>query len=108
MEEQHQGIVDRINAITNLLSVDKFQGAIEFYKREIASFVVWHLGEEERFMQGVSYPDLEEHNQHHKWIIYLFIKLGQDIQDKKQAKPALAMFTGWLYLHVGKRYGEFY
>ncbi|MEJ7621543.1 MAG: hypothetical protein WKI49_03355 [Aquificaceae bacterium] len=58
MDDQHQGIVDRINTLANL-----------------------------------------------------FTKLDKEMQDKKQARQALAILTGWLYGHVGrvdKRYGEFH
>ena len=111
MDDQHQGIVDRINILADLLNVDKLQEAIDFYKNELLPFVVWHLQEEEKFMQSIGYPDFEEHQRHHKWVIDLFTKLGGEMQDKKQTRQALAMLTGWLYGHVGrvdKRYGEFY
>ncbi len=111
MDDQHQGIVDRINTLANLLSADKLQEAINFYKNELLPFVVWHLQEEEKFMQEIGYPDFEEHQRHHKWVIDLFTKLGEEMQDKKQARQALAILTGWLYGHVGrvdKRYGEFH
>ena len=45
MDDQHQGIVDRINTLANLLSADKLQEAINFYKNELLHFVVWHLQE---------------------------------------------------------------
>ncbi len=111
VDDQHQGIVDRINTLANLLSADKLQEAINFNKNELLHFVVWHLQEEEKLMQSIGYPDFEEHQRHHKWVIDLFTKLGEGMQDKKQARRALAILTGWHYGHVGrvdKRYGEFH
>ncbi len=110
MDQQHQGIVDRINTLAELLSKDLTSQAIEFYRSELLPFVKWHLQEEEKFMESFSYPELEEHKRHHAWVIELFTKLGEEMEDKKQVRQAMAILTGWLYGHVGrvnKRYGEF-
>lgn len=112
MDEQHQGIVDKINRLAVLLSEDRVQEAIEFFRNELIPFVAWHLEEEEKFMESVGYPMLEEHRQHHRWVLELFTKVGEEIKDKRSARQTLALLTGWLYGHVGKvdarGYGRFY
>ncbi len=71
-----------------------------------------------RYMELTSdlYTGVREMDQQHQGIVdrintlaNLFTKLGEEMQDKKQARQALAILTGWLYGHVDrvdKRYGE--
>lgn len=111
MDNQHRRIADLINKVAELLAEDKFQEAMEIFKNELIPFVKYHLEQEEHFMASINYPDIEEHKKHHGWVLELFNKLGNSIEDRKSARQALATVTGWLYGHVGKfdkKYGAFF
>ncbi len=110
MDRQHMRIADYINHVADLISEDKLEEAIEFFKETLLPFVKHHLASEENFMLSIEYPDYETHRKHHDWVLNLFIDVANKLSDKKSVRQAISLLTGWLYGHVGsvdKKYGVF-
>jgi hemerythrin len=104
MDEQHMRLVALLNNVYELLKEGKREEAIELFKREILSYVEYHLSEEERFMEKIGYPELDQHRKVHDMFRREIYHLAPYIEegDPKAFREALSYAWGWLYNHITK------
>ncbi len=112
MDEQHKVLVDMINYIYKLLEEGKRTEAMEFFSDTLVEYVNMHFSEEEKMLERVGYPDLENHKKIHEQFKKLMMDSVPKIKEgnEHEFKTALALVWGWLYSHilkVDKRYGEY-
>ncbi len=112
MDEQHKVLVDMINYIYKLLEEGKRTEAMEFFSDTLVEYVNMHFSEEEKMLERVGYPDLENHKKIHNQFREIMMKSVPKIRqgDEREFKTSLALVWGWLYSHilkVDKRYGEY-
>jgi hemerythrin len=104
MDKQHIRLVALLNNVYELLKEGKREEALELFKREILSYVEYHLSEEEKFMEKIGYPELDQHRKVHDMFRREIYNLAPYIEegDQKAFKEALSYAWGWLYNHITK------
>jgi hemerythrin len=104
MDKQHMRLVALLNNVYELLKEGKREGAIEFFKREILSYAEYHLSEEEKFMEKIGYPELDNHRKVHDIFRKEIYNLATHIENgnPEAFRQALSYTWGWLYKHIAK------
>jgi len=104
MDKQHMRLVALLNNVYELLKEGKKEEAIELFKREILSYVEYHLSEEEKFMEKIGYPELDHHRKVHDMFRREIYNLAPYMEkgDPKAFREALSYVWGWLYNHIAK------
>jgi hemerythrin len=104
MDKQHIRLVALLNNVYELLKKGKREEAIEFFKIEILSYTEYHFSEEEKFMEKIGYPELENHRKVHDIFRKEIYNLATRIEkgDPEAFRQALSYTWGWLYKHIAK------
>lgn len=104
MDKQHLRLVALLNNTYKLLKEGKRGEALEFFKKELLSYTEYHLSEEEKFMEKIGYPELENHKKVHEIFRREIQNLAPHIEkgDPKAFREALSYVWGWLYNHIAK------
>ena len=104
MDKQHMRLVELLNSVYELLKEGKKEEALELFKREILSYTEYHLSEEEKFMEKIGYPELDDHRKVHDMFRREICNLAPYIGkgDPKAFREALAHAWGWIYTHIAK------
>jgi hemerythrin len=104
MDEQHMKLVELLNSTYKLLKEGKKEEALELFEKEILSYVEHHLSEEEKFMEKIGYPELDQHRKVHKLFRREIYNLAPLIEngDPKAFRQALSLAWAWLYNHIAK------
>ncbi|WP_457601196.1 bacteriohemerythrin [Hydrogenivirga sp.] len=108
-DAQHKILVEMINRVHELLKEHRFREAVDFFRRELVSYLENHLREEEEFMSEIQFPDYEIHRMaHDNFKKIMYSTLDKIDQGPHELSSAIALTWGWLYSHilkVDKRYG---
>ena len=104
MDNQHRRLVDRLNDVYTLLKESKREEAIKFFAEQVITYMEYHLSEEERFMQDIGYPELEQHKKVHEIFRKEIHSLAPFVEqgDPQAFRQALSIVLGWLYSHIAK------
>jgi hemerythrin len=104
MDEQHSKLVELLNNTYKLLREGKKEEAVQLFKSELIAYVEHHLSEEEKFMEEIGYPELEQHRKVHELFRKEVYNLAPHVEngDPKAFKQALSLAWGWLYNHIAK------
>jgi len=104
MDKQHMRLVALLNNVYELLKEGKKEEALELFEKELLCYVDHHLSEEEKFMEEIGYPELDQHKKAHDifrreiYNLIPYVKNG----DPKAFRRALSYAWGWLYTHIAK------
>uniref|UniRef100_A0A7C5SVM1 Bacteriohemerythrin n=1 Tax=Thermocrinis ruber TaxID=75906 RepID=A0A7C5SVM1_9AQUI len=112
MDKQHMRLVALLNNTYELLKEGKKEEAFEFFKRELLSYIEYHLSEEEKFMEKIGYPELDHHRKVHDMFRRVIYDLAPQIEkgDPKAFREALSYAWSWLCNHIAKtdkKYGTY-
>ena len=104
MDKQHMRLVALLNNVYELLRERNREEALELFKRELLSYVEYHLSEEEKFMEKIGYPELDNHRKAHEIFRREIYNLASYIEngDPKAFREALSYALGWIYKHIAK------
>jgi len=104
MDKQHMRLVALLNNVYGLLKEGKKEEAFELLKRELMSYVEYHLSEEEKFMEKIGYPELNHYRKVHDMFRREIYNLASYIEkgDTKAFRETLSYALGWLYNHIAK------
>jgi hemerythrin len=104
MDEQHMRLVELLNNTYELLNEGKKEEAIRLFEDEIVAYTEHHLSEEEKFLEEIGYPELEQHKKIHEVFRREIYNLASHIEngDPKAFRQALSLAWGWLYNHIAK------
>ena len=104
MDKQHMKLVELLNNTYELLKEGKKEEASELFGRELLTYVEHHLSEEEKFMEEIGYPELDQHRKVHELFRREIYNLAPFIEkgDPKAFREALSLAWGWLYSHIAK------
>jgi len=104
IDKHNMKLVELLNNTYKLLKEGKKEEAIEFFKKELLVYVEYLLSEEEKFMEKIGYPELDQHKKLHEVFRREIYNLIPHVEngDPKAFKEALALAWGWLYSHIAK------
>lgn len=113
IDNEHIKLVDMLNEVHFLLSAGKREEARLFFSETLSAYVQEHFANEERFMAGIGFPNLDAHHKIHENFKNSFQELKPRIESYDEAafRQALTDAFTWLITHIGKtdrRYATFY
>ncbi len=112
MDDEHGELVKRMNHLVQVLSEDSSaenEDQVRAAYSDLASYAIQHFADEEKFMESISYPDLESHKAIHQDLLAKVTAFGDLIGTPKFDGFELTSFLkSWLMKHilaVDKKYG---
>lgn len=102
IDTQHQKMIDMINQLTEIPSVQNFEGYISDVLNEMMDYYKVHFADEEMVWDECHYPDLEEHKKIHRSYIQQTAKFCMDsLRDPKQVDRRIHKYlSDWLNNHI--------
>ena len=113
IDNEHIRLVDMLNEVYALLSAGKKGEAQQFFSETLSSYVNEHFANEEKFMESIGFPQIDEHRRIHENFKISFhelkplIEANDDVAFRKELSD---VFT-WIITHIGKtdrKYATFY
>ncbi|MBN1264726.1 MAG: hemerythrin family protein [Anaerolineales bacterium] len=113
VDKEHKALVQMLNDVYAKLREGDNEGAISYLNGTLSSYVAEHFTNEERFMESIGFPRLEEHRKVHENFKKQFeeIKPQLDTAEKKAFRAVLNDTFSWIITHIGKtdrKYAEYY
>jgi hemerythrin len=113
IDNEHIKLVDMLNRVHTLIGEGRKTEAQVYFSQTLGLYVNEHFANEEKFMENIGYPALEDHRKIHE----NFKKTFQDLQplietyDDRAFRNALGDAFTWIINHIGKtdrKYANFY
>jgi hemerythrin len=113
IDNEHIKLVDMLNQVYAFLSEGQKDAARQYFTETLSSYVNEHFANEEKFMESIAYPALDEHKKIHENFRKTFQDLAPLIAsaDETAFRKALTDAFTWIITHIGKtdkRYATFY
>ena len=110
---EHSQLVDMLNRTHELLSENKREEARNYFNTTLGEYVHEHFSNEEKFLESIHYPDLENHKKIHANFRKSFEELAPRIATADDAafRQAMTDTFVWIINHIGKtdkKYAKFY
>jgi hemerythrin-like metal-binding protein len=113
IDNEHVILVDMLNQTYALLGEGKKDEARQYFTETLSGYVDEHFAHEEKFMESIGFPSVEEHKKIHVGFKQSFYDLKPRIESYDDAafRNALNDTFTWIIAHIGKtdkRYATFY
>lgn len=103
IDDQHKTLFDQIHKIKRL-SVDtpSLKDDLSEILNFLEEYVVTHFSDEEKYMDSISYPFLEQHKTIHLNFVNDFLKLKYKALQSEDFKPSelFIFLIKWLQQHI--------
>jgi hemerythrin len=113
VDNEHIRLVDMLNKVYSLIGEGRKDDARKYFSETLSGYVNEHFANEEKFMESIAYPGLEEHHKIHENFKKNFNELKPLIEayDDSAFRKALSDAFTWIIGHIGKtdrKYATFY
>jgi len=113
VDSEHIRLVEMLNEVYVLLGNGKKETASKYFSETLSTYVIEHFANEEKFMESIGYPGLEEHRRIHENFKKSFNELKPLVEsyDDEAFRKALTDAFTWIIGHIGKtdrKYATFY
>lgn len=112
MDDEHKVLIDKINDLAEGIDKGVKQPELKRLFTDLSNYVVEHFSDEERFLEGINYPELDQHKAIHRKLIARVGEFDHDLQNGRLDSAALVAFLNdWLIQHilgVDMRYSRFH
>jgi hemerythrin len=113
VDNEHMKLVDMLNEVHELLSAGKKEEARKYFSETLSAYVGEHFANEEKFMESIGFPQLEDHRKVHENFKKSFQELKPQIEQADEAafRKALSDAFPWIITHIGKtdrKYAAYY
>lgn len=113
VDNEHVKLVDLLNQVHTLLGEGKRDEARQYFNETLSDYVIEHFANEEKFMESIGFPSLDEHRKIHENFKRSFHELKPLIESYDEAafRKALNDAFTWIIAHIGKtdrKYATFY
>jgi hemerythrin len=101
---EHAKLVNMLNDVQSFIKDGKKDEARNFFRETLTAYVVEHFANEEKYMESISFPQIEEHRQIHTNFKQSFVKSLPliDSYDETAFRNALTDTYTWIINHIGK------
>ncbi|KAA6225041.1 MULTISPECIES: bacteriohemerythrin [unclassified Campylobacter] len=101
IDEQHKKLFDLAGKVEYMFDKPIYKEDIKVVLSEFFNYMKDHFHDEEKYMQLISYPELEQHRIIHKEIIQSMINLIKTIKSTNDLKEKLYVVAKkWLLEHI--------
>lgn len=113
VDQEHVKLVDMLNNVHALIAEGKKAEAQTYFCQTLSDYVVEHFAHEEKFLESIGYPQIDEHKKIHenyKKALQELLPLVASYDDAAFRKALTDTYT-WILTHIGKtdrRYAKFY
>lgn len=109
MDDQHRVLLRLTNRVADLAASGGSGSAIRTILGQLADYTKFHFAEEERFMEGLGYPDLPAHRRIHASLVDQVVSLLQRLDAGEDVPiPGLLEFLrNWLIQHIQGEDGKY-
>lgn len=113
IDNEHIRLVDLLNEVHDLMSAGKRDEARWVFRETLAEYVDVHFANEEKFMESIGFPQLEDHRKIHATFKRSFEELKPQLEqaDDEAFRKALTDAFSWIVTHIGKtdrKYAAYY
>lgn len=113
IDNEHIKLVDMLNTVHASLSEGKRDEARRYFNETLSSYVDEHFSNEEKFMESIGFPFINEHKKIHENFKKSFQDLKPLIEsfDEPAFRKALNDAFIWIVTHIGKtdkKYATYY
>ena len=113
MDEQHRRLIDILNQFYEAIEKGEREEAIQSLLQGAEEYTVFHFESEERFMEEIGFPELEDHKRVHSTLVEEVRSTKEKYKqgDAKAVRGLAAFLLSWLYTHILKtdrKYGDYY
>jgi hemerythrin len=104
IDREHARLVNMLNDVHSLIREGKKEEACNYFRETLTAYVVEHFTNEEKYMESISFPQIEEHRQIHTNFKQSFVKSLPliDSYDENAFRNALTDTYTWIINHIGK------
>jgi len=111
MDKQHKKLLEMANEFHHALKEGN-RGKAKEILIDFTKALFSHLRDEERFMEKIGYPELEDHKRLHRSLAGMVKEVRDDFErgDPRAFAQSLSLIMSWLLTHIKKsdrKYGEF-
>ncbi|MCF6334793.1 MAG: bacteriohemerythrin [Spirochaetales bacterium] len=104
IDTQHKWLVDNLNSFLHAMMDGEGVNRIREMLEKLGNYVIFHFSDEEKYLESIDYPKLEEHKLIHRGFIEELGNLS-DILLKQGPSPELAVVLQekvalWLVSHI--------
>ncbi|KAA6224977.1 MULTISPECIES: bacteriohemerythrin [unclassified Campylobacter] len=101
VDEQHKKLFELAAKVENISDRAVSKVEVKELLAEFFNYMKDHFSDEEKYMQLIDFPGLEEHRKIHKEIIQMMINLIKDIKSTNDLKEKLYVIAKkWLLEHI--------
>ena len=104
IDKQHKELVDMLNEFYTELEKGAKKEAVEHFLKNLEEYLNYHLDYEEKFMEKIGFPDLENHKKTHNMFKKFYKEEVEKYLkgDKKALRELVAFTYSWLFSHIVK------
>jgi hemerythrin len=110
IDDQHQELINRLNAVLALGAKATAREEIEKTLRFLGAYVFQHFHDEEEIQIKANYPKFQWHRNQHQIFLQIFEKLMGDYQKRGPSAELSNMLNksivGWVSRHIQDSVGE--
>ncbi|SNZ06882.1 hemerythrin [Persephonella hydrogeniphila] len=112
IDNQHKRLVEMLNEFYTELEEGHQSEAVEHFLKNLEDYLNYHLDYEEKFMEEIGFPQLENHKKTHDMFKKLYAEEKNRYLegDTKALRELVAFAFSWLFSHImktDKKYAEF-
>ncbi|WP_207477240.1 bacteriohemerythrin [Arenibaculum pallidiluteum] len=101
VDDDHRHLVEIINKLAEAHAAGRQSGLIGEILSELADYTAAHFEREERFMERVRYPGIDEHRLNHSQLIGSLSRIIYDFEMGRPVdQPLLDFLRHWLTDHI--------
>ncbi len=106
IDNEVKELLVRINELHSAIETKRDVGDIEMIATFLEGYVFNHFAEEEALMEGIAYPDYEEHKKSHDFFKGEFLKIQDSLKSNKDgevwsdAEALEILLRDWMAYHI--------
>jgi hemerythrin len=104
IDREHATLVNMLNDVHSLIKEGKKEEARNYFRQTLTAYVVEHFANEEKYMESIGFPQIDEHRQIHTNFKHSFVVSLPllDSYDEAAFRNALTDTYTWIINHIGK------
>jgi len=103
VNEQHKELISLSNSLIQAMINGKGADTLQYLFDELKNYTVYHFSDEERYMEQIGYPHLEEHKVIHKGLIRQVDEFRERLLGSGVSpNEALDFINEWIIAHIVK------
>jgi methyl-accepting chemotaxis protein len=100
MDEEHHVLIDKMDTFLMALNFSNMNDIREAFN-QLAIYTQEHFSNEEKYMEAIRFPDVENHKKMHQDLILKVLAYQEGLNQGKLDKQSISNFLkNWLALHI--------